>query len=235
MIHARWSATADGRRARVAVVSSVHRWNDTRIYIKQAASLVQAGYDVVLTAVGAQRSEFESLGMRVHTLPRRRRALRWINWLSILRLIIVERAAIVHAHDPELFPLVLLLRLVGRKAICDVHEDVSQQVLHKEWVPAFLRGGLSKIITIGQRWLPSLADAVILAEDSYQRSFPAGANVSVIRNFPLLPPGFKQDYRCTVLRMIYVGDVRRLRYWRVRSDYRPTRQARCAGGASSRW
>ena len=193
------------------MVSSVHRWNDTRIFVKEAVSLAQMGHYVVLVGVADTRATFERDGVRIHTLRRRRRSLRWINWLAILRIVIAERAAVVHAHDPELFPLVVLLKLAGRKAVCDVHEDFGQQVLHKEWIPRLLRGALSRIVWWADRWLPRVADAVILAEDSYQRNFPPEPNVVVIRNFPLLPDRHKLDYRTNVLRMIYVGDVRMVR------------------------
>lgn len=196
---------------RVAVVSSVHRWNDTRIFVKQAASLAASGYDVVLVAIGDQPSPFETSGVRVIPLPRRKRALRWMTWLSILRIVIAERAVVVHAHDPELFPLVFLLKITGRKAICDIHEDIAEQVLHKEWIPRYLRSPLSQVLKVAQHWLPRLADAVILAEDSYLRNFSSAANVAVIRNFPLLSPHCKQDYQTDVFRMIYVGDVRKVR------------------------
>jgi glycosyltransferase involved in cell wall biosynthesis len=200
-----------GARVRVAVVSSVHRWNDTRIFVKQAASLAANGYDVTLAAIGDQGSPFEASGVRVVPLPRRRRALRWLTWLSILRIVVSQRAKIVHAHDPELIPLVLLLKLTGRFAICDIHENVAEQVLHKEWIPRLCRVPLSRLLKGVQRSLPRMADAVILAEDSYVRDYPARANVSVIRNFPLLPPGSKQDYRSDTFGLIYVGDVRGVR------------------------
>src|SRR6266853_523953 len=190
-------APGDFPPLRVAMVSSVHRWNDTRIF--------------VMVGVANKRETFERDGLKVHTLRRRRRSLRWLNWLSILRIVVAERATVVHAHDPELFPLVIFLRLFGRKAVCDVHEDFAEQVLNKEWIPAPLRGVVSKVIRLTDRWLPRVADAVILAEDSYQRNFPLRPNVRVVRNFPLLPDTFKLDYRTSVLRLIYVGDVRMVR------------------------
>lgn len=199
------------RRVKVAVVSSVHRWNDTRIFVKQAASLAAAGYDVVLAAIADQSAPSYASGVRIVPLPRRRRWARWLTWISILRIVLAERATIVHAHDPELIPLLLLLKITGRKAVCDVHENVAEQVLHKEWIPLWCRRPLSKIFRLTQRWLPGLVDAVILAEDSYARDFPASSNVTVIRNFPLLPSESKQDYSSDLLRLVYVGDVRRVR------------------------
>ena len=201
----------DSVRERVAIVSSVHRWNDTRIFVKQAASLAADGYDVVLAAICDRSSPFVCLGVWVVPLPRRRRHLRWITWFSIVRIIVNHRASVVHVHDPELIPLLLLLKLTGRKTVCDVHENVGEQVLHKDWIPRFFRGPLSKLLKCVHRWLPPVADAVILAEDSYLRDFPPAANVSVIRNFPVLPTRWKQGYRSSVLRMIYVGDVTNVR------------------------
>jgi glycosyltransferase involved in cell wall biosynthesis len=203
--------TQHSDRIRVAVISSVHRWNDTRIFVKQAASLAASGYDVVLAAIGDQPAPFEASGVRVIPLRRRRRFARWLTWLSILRVVHAERSAVVHAHDPELIPLLLLLKVVGRKVICDVHENVAEQVLHKEWIPRVCRRPLSTLLKVTQRWLPRAVDAVILAEDSYVGNFPAGPHVSVIRNFPILPPRCKEDYRSDVLRLVYVGDVRKVR------------------------
>jgi glycosyltransferase involved in cell wall biosynthesis len=205
------AVSAKERAKRVAMVSSVHRWNDTRICVRESSSLGLEGYDVILIAVGDRKSPFEAFGVRVHPLPRRKRSLRWINWLSIIRIVFAERVSVVHAHDPELFPLVLLLRFTGCKVVCDVHENVPEQILHKEWIPQAFRGALSKIIKSAQKLLPRLADAVILAEDSYEKNFPPLKNVSIIRNFPLLPSSSKRDYHSEVFRMIYVGDVRFVR------------------------
>jgi CelD/BcsL family acetyltransferase involved in cellulose biosynthesis/glycosyltransferase involved in cell wall biosynthesis len=196
---------------RVAVVSSVHRWNDTRVYIRETRSLVAAGFDVLLVAVAAEHQSFESDGVRVLPLPRRKPLLRWLNALTILRATVRHRAQVVHAHDPELFPLTILLRLLGMRAICDVHEDLAQQILHKEWIPRGLRAGLSRTTRIAMKLLPRLVDSVILAEDAYVRSFPPAANVTVVRNFPLLPPSCKSDYRAPSFRLVYVGDVRIVR------------------------
>ena len=127
---------------------------------------------------------FVAAGVRVVPLRRRRRALRWLTWIAIARIVVATRARIVHAHDPELFPLLALLRLTGRTAICDVHENVAEQVRHKEWIPSWCRAPLAWTLNVAQRALPFAVDAVILAEDSYRRDFPAAPNVSVVRNFP---------------------------------------------------
>jgi glycosyltransferase involved in cell wall biosynthesis len=118
---------------------------------------------------------------------------------------------VVHAHDPELVSVLLLLRLVGRKVVFDVHENIAQQVLEKEWIATFWRRPLSRVVAAALRWLPRMADAVILAEDSYLRDFPPLPNVTVIHNFPLTPRRYKHEYNSDRLRLIYVGDVRKVR------------------------
>jgi glycosyltransferase involved in cell wall biosynthesis len=196
---------------RVAVVSSVHRWNDTRIYLKEAQSLVRAGFEVLLVAVEVEHRPVESGCVRVLPLPRRKRLLRWLNGLAIMRAAVRHRAQVVHAHDPELFPLVVMLKLFGMRTVCDVHEDFAQQIRHKEWIAPALRGGLARIMQAALKVLPRLSDAVILAEDSYVRSFPGARNITVVRNFPFLPAVHKTEYRANSFRLIYVGDVRVVR------------------------
>jgi glycosyltransferase involved in cell wall biosynthesis len=196
---------------RVAVVSSVHRWNDTRVYLKETHSLVSAGFEVLLVAVAAEHQPSELGAARVVPLPRRKRLLRWLNALAVMRAAVRYRAHVVHAHDPELFPLVIMLKLLGMRTVCDVHEDFAEQIRHKEWIAPALRRGLAGMVRVGLRALPWLSDAVILAEDSYVRNFPSTANITVVRNFPLLPSVHKTEYREGCFRLIYVGDVRVVR------------------------
>ena len=196
---------------RVGLVSSVHRWNDTRIFLKEAVSLAKKGYDVIVVGIGIEKSPFKSSGVRVYALPRRIRPLRFMTWLSIIRIIIVERLSVIHAHDPEFFLPALLMKLINLRVVLDIHENFAEQILYKEWIPNTIRCPFSKVFRVMQRLLPRLADAVILAEDSYRRDFPIGNNVSVIRNFPELLPQYKKNYRTKLVRMIYVGDVRKVR------------------------
>jgi len=196
---------------RVAVVSSVHRWNDTRVYLKQAQSLAAAGYDTLLVAMDSQAKKFSVGPLWIEKIARRKRLLRFLTWFQILRRVFQHRAKIVHAHDPELFPLIALLRLLGKRVVCDVHEDLAEQILHKEWLPKIVRRPMSAFARGLYRVLPRLVNGVIIAEDSYFPLFPARPNVLLVRNFPFLPGVHRREYRTNRLRLVYVGDVRVVR------------------------
>lgn len=196
---------------RVAVVSSVHRWNDTRVYLKQAQSIAAEGYDTLLVAMDAEAKKFSVGALKVETLARPKRALRFVTWFQILARVFRHRAKIVHAHDPELFPLLAVLRLFGKRVICDVHEDFAQQILHKEWLPRFVRRPMSACARALYRMLPRLVNGVVIAEDSYFPLFPARPNVYLVRNFPFLPDVYRREYETDTLRLVYVGDVRLVR------------------------
>jgi glycosyltransferase involved in cell wall biosynthesis len=200
-----------GGPVRVAVVSSVHRWNDTRVYLKQAQSLAAAGYDTLLVAMDSQAKKFIVGALQVETLARHRRALRFLTWFEILVRVFRHRARIVHAHDPELFPQMALLRLFGKRVVCDVHEDLAQQILHKEWLPRVVRRPMSALARGLYRVLPRLVNGVVIAEDSYFPLFPPRPNVRLVRNFPFLPEVHRREYETERLRLVYVGDVRIVR------------------------
>ena len=114
-------------RARIVQLTTVHHPLDPRIYLKQARSLANAGFDVWLLARGAgltsPASEFEDVtfvplpGGRARMARLRRQA---VASREIRRI----KPDVIHVHDPELLPLARRLkRSLGAKVIYDKHED----------------------------------------------------------------------------------------------------------------
>src|SRR5438046_483419 len=96
---------------KVAQLSSVHIWNDPRIFLKQARSLAKAGYNVTLVA---QKSHDEVVdGVRCVALPAPRNRVERMLLLPWRILKHARRADICHFHDPELIPAGIILKLLG--------------------------------------------------------------------------------------------------------------------------
>lgn len=199
-------------RGRVLHLSSVHEAGDTRIFVKECQSLVQAGFEVTLLAIGAVPPE--TGGVTVRTFPRRSRFARWFVTLPAIGWAAVRiRADIYHLHDPELLPLGIILRLFGRRVVYDIHEDVPRQILDKPWLARPIRPLVSWLTGLMEgaaaRWLSGF----VAATDSIARRFPASRR-TVVHNFPRLDEleGIAAtDFAKRPYEVLYIGAVSQAR------------------------
>ncbi len=177
----------EGGRERLKVVhlTSVHRPDDTRIFGKECRGLVALGYDVVLVAPGAAVGTVE--GVRLHSIPRAsHRLVRLLtSWWHVLRAAMEERGALYHFHDPELMPVGMLLRCLGKAVVYDVHEDAPRQIRSKHWIPPPLRGLAARLVEALQWVGVRVYSGVAAAGEDVARCL-GSQRVTVVRNFPLL-------------------------------------------------
>ena len=202
------SSRAMGPRTRVVHATSAHRWTDNRIHLREAASLAEAGYDVHLVAV-EHETEISPTGVIVHVTKQRARLRRLLVGLPLTALkVIRNQAQIVHLHDPELIPLIPILRLLGRRVIYDAHEDFPTQALEKAYLGRVSRRALwifAKFLV----WLASrYANRIVAATETIAATYPAD-RVSVVHNYPRLRP---QEHEPVTLSerepwCVYVGAI----------------------------
>jgi glycosyltransferase involved in cell wall biosynthesis len=200
---------------RVAHVSSAHPWTDNRVHLREAVSLQDAGYDVVLIAVeSSEKVRLSSVTVKL--IPRRTRLRRLtVSSLQAVFLAIRSQASVVHLHDPELIWAVPVLRMLGRKVIFDAHEDLPSQIMDKHYLPKPLRSAVARaagILTL----VASSSDHVIAATETIARRFPA-AKTTVVKNYPRLR---QQDADLPALddrplHVVYVGAISDTRGARV--------------------
>lgn len=111
------SSLRDKDKVKVCILTSVHSPFDVRIFHKEAKTLVKAGYKVVLIA---QHSKEETVdGIRIVPLPtpkNRFERMTKVVW-KLFRLALKEKAPIYHFHDPELIPVGLFLKILGKQVI----------------------------------------------------------------------------------------------------------------------
>ena len=171
---------------RICILTSVHSAFDVRVFYKEAKTLADAGYEVVLIAPHSQGLRVSGVNIRAIPLPASRWRRMLLVPLSILKRAIAEKADVYHLHDPELVPLGFLLKMCGKKVIYDVHEDLQEDILTKEHLPGFLRKPIAAICNALEKRLSRGFDAILPATEMIAGKFGRSRNVVVIRNFPRL-------------------------------------------------
>lgn len=198
--------------AKVCILVTVHSTFDTRIFHKQARTLVQAGYDVTLIA---QHDKDEIVnGVNIIALPKPRSRFRRFFGLAwqAFRLALHQRADVYHFHDPELLLIGILLKIFTHaKVIYDVHENYRQIIRLKYWIPKPIRGLVADLVGYVEVIGGSIFDAIITVNEFIKARFPSD-KVVIIKNYPLLDIE-KNDSgtvpSCLDVNLIYVGGLNR--------------------------
>jgi hypothetical protein len=199
---------------KVVHLTSVHAPSDVRIFHKECKTLADAGYRVAL--VTAHEHADAADGVQVKCLPQAPGRAARITWTSgrILRQALREDADVYHFHDPELIPVGLCLKLLRRRVIYDVHEDVPRQILSKEWIYPRLRSAIAAAMAglerLSERWF----DGIVVANPAVAPRFRADKTV-VVPNYPILEEfdlaEGTQPYCERAPLVAYVGGMTRVR------------------------
>jgi len=202
------------QQKKICILTSVHQVSDTRIFHKQAKTLVNAGYDVSLVV---QHDRAETLeGVKILPLERPANRLSrmlkttWQVWQKAIK----QRAVIYHFHDPELIPVGLLLKLQGKKVIYDVHEDVPRQILSKYWIVKPLRKTIAWLVERIESFAAKRFDAVVTATPFIRDRFKRLSCDAVdANNFPILSEMYlpDADWSKKERAVCYVGGIEEFR------------------------
>ncbi|MFC2084430.1 glycosyltransferase family 4 protein [Bacteroidota bacterium] len=198
------------KRIKVYHLSTVHPSYDTRIFYKECKNLVKAGYYVTLIAQHDRNEMID--GIKIIALPKAKNRIHRIFCLTIKAfcLALKKKAAIYHFHDPELIPIGVLLKLLGNKVIYDVHEDVSEDILTKDWIPIVARRLIARIFWIFEKYIVKCFSLVITATPFLgEKFFNAGCHTVTVNNYPIKDELYIQDSEWSKKDnvVVYVGAI----------------------------
>lgn len=199
---------------KVAHLTSVHPRDDIRIFIKQCRTLAAHRFDVTLVVADGKGNAYRD-GVAIADVGRPTGRMSRI--VSTTRRVFDKAleldADLYHLHDPELIPVGLRLKRMGRTVIFDSHEDTSLQLMAKPYLGPVSRRVLSALFAAYERYACSRLDGIIAATPSIRDRFLAINRATVdINNFPMTgefdpaPPwSAKSDQVC------YVGAISGIR------------------------
>jgi len=172
--------------------SSVHPPGDTRIFVKECRSLINAGYRVHLVVANAPSGEID--GVQITGVPmaggRIRRMVRGAR--AVYETARAINADIYHFHDPELLRFARRLRLAGKVVIYDSHEDLPRQIAYKHYIPGWLKPVVAACAEFFEnRWVrhcSAVVTATVFIRDRFARFHPRVVEVCNYPSLAELPP-----------------------------------------------
>jgi len=203
------------KAAKVAHLTSVHSPFDVRIFHKECKSLARHGYEVVLIA--PHHADEIADGVKVKALKKCQGRLSrmtlgaWRMFWEALK----QHADIYHIHDPELIPVALLLRMRGKQAIYDIHEDLPRTIPYKHYLPRWSRWPLMWIVERLENAACPYFTALITATSAIAERFRGkNSRITVVHNFPILDPHSPEPqfpWGQREMAVVYIGSITRNR------------------------
>jgi len=195
-------------------LSSVHGAKDVRIFHKECVSLAAHGFDVTLIIPGTESHVDKGVNIIGVPRPSSRRERIYRTLPLLLRLSLEVDAALYHFHDPELFPVGLMLKAKGKRVVFDSHEDLPRQILSKPWIHSLVRPSVSKLAEYLEDRFAQRLDAVVAATPFIQERFSRQGVLSVVvRNSPILTEwdGISGDWTQKKRQAAYAGGITEIR------------------------
>ena len=173
----------------IVIVTSIHPDFDARIW-KHATGLVEKGLNVTLVCPWDVDSGSVVGGVKLLTFQRVRR--RWQRPIIIpikvlLRLTrVLKSTDIIHFHDIDLLPWMSVLSLF-KSVVYDVHENYSDEMLVRNWIPKMFRRPLSVSVLYAERIFSGIIKNVVLVTSAQKSTFRSNKlNILLLYNYASL-------------------------------------------------
>lgn len=197
-------------------LTSAHTRYDTRIFLKMCISLsTNKNFSINFIVADGKGDEVNNnvkiIDVGAKAGGRISRMTKTVK--KIFQKAVELDSDIYHLHDPELIPIGLKLKKLGKKVIFDSHEDVGKDITSKDWIPYVIRKLVSIIYNSYEKYACKKFDYIVTATPYIKDKFlNVNKNSIDINNFPILgelsndiPWNEKKDEIC------YVGGIAQIR------------------------
>ncbi len=195
-------------KTKITHLTSAHPRYDTRIFIKECCSLTKINdYEVSLVVADGLGDEVKD-GVKIYDVGQIEGRINRIfkTTKKVLQKAIELDSDIYHLHDPELMPIGLKLKKMGKKIIFDAHEDLPKQVMAKHYLNYFVKVPLSKLIGYGERFLLRKYDYIVGATPMIRDKFLSHNLQAIdINNFPILDELIEINPTYSTHAICYIG------------------------------
>ncbi len=198
----------------IAHLTSAHPRYDIRIFFKECQSLLLNGSELSLVVADGCGNEVSN-GVQIFDVGRSKGRLNrmfYVPHLVFLKAIELD-AEIYHLHDPELLPIGMKLKKLGKKVLFDSHEDVPKQILGKHYLHPLLSKFISKFYAFYENYACSRFDGIVAATPYIRDKFKLINQRTIdINNFPILSEfeGVIGDEK-SLNEVCYVGTIAQVR------------------------
>lgn len=196
---------------KVTHLTSAHTRYDSRIFIKECISLSDIGYNTSLIVADGLQDEVRD-NVKIYNVNNG--SNNRISRILKSSFLVYKKAKslnsdIYHFHDPELIPYALLLSFSGKKVVYDIHEDLTQQILIKTWIPGFLRKPTSFLFSKIEAHACKKFYSLVVPQDEMQSKFlKYNKYTYTLYNFPTKNKNNKISFnRKDPYQLIYAGSI----------------------------
>jgi glycosyltransferase involved in cell wall biosynthesis len=175
---------ASNKNIKKVCILTFHPALDARIFYKEARTLAKGGYDVVLIGLHSVEEYVDDIKIipliRLKSRFKRMTKTAWALFKTALK----EKADVYHFHDPELIPLCLTLKLLGKKVIYDMHEYYSEVIPARNDVK-FFKGFIRFVTNILLERIPFMFfDLIVFPTHSLEKEFDRPDKSLTVVNLP---------------------------------------------------
>lgn len=172
---------------KVTHITSMHDWNDDRIFERACYGLLVEGYQVSLIATRDTATVKSESGVVIFPIKKRSGLRRRIfSSLEAISKAAATKSDILHFHDPDLLPFMWVLSWFRKGIVYDVHENYLARIWSLK-LPHLLRSPLAFCWRSFEKICIRSFDGFVVTTDSMGKMFNiSSVPYCVVSNTPYL-------------------------------------------------